>query len=107
MRLVFHFYQVGRPAPKPLGNAKTLQALGNELDFAAFALGVMDAHSAAYGFQFLAAGNALFRIAVFHKAYTQYLVVGFAYTLEGFLPGVLVNHNRLHLGGEERPVRHR
>ena len=90
-----------------MSNAKALQALGNELDFATFPLGVMDAYGAAYGFQFLATGNALLGVAFLHEADAQHLVVGFAHALEGFLPGVLVNHNWLHLGGEERPVRHR
>ena len=68
---------------------------------------MVNLHRATHGFQVIAGGNAGFRFRVFHKADTQHLVLGLAHPLQGFLPGVLVDHHRLHLRREERPVRHR
>ena len=104
---IFHFNQVRRFAAQPLDNPKALKPLGDELNLAAFILGMMYAHGAADGLQLFASRNACLRILFFHKTDTHDLVVGFANPLQGFLPRILVDHHRLHLGREKRTVRNR
>ena len=65
---------------------------------------MMNAHSATNGRQFAARRHALAGLMVIDKADPEYFVVGFAYAFERLLPGVLIDHNRLYLCREKRPI---
>ncbi len=89
---------------EPGANPHAGQALGDELQLAVFAAGVMHLHQGAVQRQ---AGGVevarVFRRRV-HKEQGQGVVLGLAHQFQGFGPGFFIDDHRQHLRGEERPI---
>ncbi len=103
MRVV-HFHQIRRLAPQPAADSHSRQALGYELQFAAFFRCVMHAnHGAVLGQAVRVEAGRILRRRV-HKEEGQALMRRFGDQVQGFGPGLFVDNDRQHLGREERPV---
>ncbi|MNZ49806.1 hypothetical protein D3C78_675830 [compost metagenome] len=102
---IVHLHQVGRPmALEPAADAHPLQALGNELQLAAIAAGMVHAHQGAVLGQ--GAGVEVARVfrRLLHEEQRQAVVVGLGHQLQGFRPGFFIDDHRQHLGREEGAV---
>jgi hypothetical protein len=102
---VFDFHQIRWAVVLEPGlDAHAGQALGNELQLAVFAAGVMHLDQGAVQRQ----GRGIEMPRVFgrrvHEEQRQGVVVGFAHQLQGLGPGLFIDDHRQHLRREERPV---
>ncbi|MNO49501.1 hypothetical protein D3C76_398550 [compost metagenome] len=91
-------------ALQPAADAHPRQALGDELQLAAFAGGVVHAHQRAVLGQ--AGGVEMARIVrrVVHEEQRQAVVVGLGHQLQGFRPRFFIDDHRQDLCREERAV---
>ena len=102
---VFDFHQVRWAVVLEPGlDAHAGQALGDELQLAVLAAGVVHLHQGAVQRQ----GGGVEVAWVFgrrvHEKQRKGVVVGFAHQLQGFGPGLFIDDHRQHLGREKRPV---
>ena len=104
---VFNFYQIGRLVAEPLGNTNPAQALGNELDLAVFAHGMVDANGAAGSRQVIRVEFTIGRHGAVDVEQGQRLVLSIGDPFYGLVPGGFINHHRHDLGREERPIVYR
>lgn len=102
---VFDFHQVRWAVVlEPGANPHAGQALGDELQFAVLAAGVVHLHQGAVQRQ---AGGVempgIFGRRV-HEKQGKRVVIGFAHQLQGFRPRFFIDDHRQHLRREERPI---
>ncbi len=102
---VFHFHQVRwAMVLEPGADAHPGQALGDELQLAVFAAGVVHLDQGAVQRQ----GRGVEMTVVFqrrvHEEQRQRVVRGLRHQVEGFCPGFFVDDHRQHLRGEERAI---
>ncbi|MNZ96622.1 hypothetical protein D3C78_1158230 [compost metagenome] len=104
MRVV-HLDQERRAmALDPAAHAHPRQALGDELQLAAFAAGMVHAHQGAVVGQGVRVEVARVFRRIVHEEQRQAVMLGLGDQLQGFRPGFLVDDHRQHLRREERAV---
>ncbi|MNB99524.1 hypothetical protein D3C75_468100 [compost metagenome] len=102
---VFDFHQVRRAVVLEPGlEAYAGQALGDELQLAVFAAGVVHLDQRAVERQGRGVEMARVFLGRVHVEQGQGVVIGFADQIEGFGPRFFVDDDRQHLGREERSV---
>ncbi len=96
---VFHLHQVGRLARQPAHDTEAAQALGNELDLAGVAHGLVNPHGRADDLEIIDGG--LFGIIVIHQHQARHMLGRIADRLHGLHPGAVVHEDRDVLGREK------
>ena len=89
---------------EPAADTHTAQALGNELQFAVFAAGVVDLDQGAVGWQRRCIKVPRVVRRSVHEEQRQGMVRCLGHQIEGFCPGFFIDDDRQHLRREERPV---
>ncbi len=102
---ILDFHQVGwTMVLEPGLEAYASQALGNELQLAIFAAGVVHLDERAVQRQGGSVEVARVFLGRVHVEQGQGVMVGLAHQIQGFGPGFFVDDDRQHLGREERAV---
>ena len=102
---VGHLDEVRRLFGEPAGNFKALKPLSDKLNLIVFALKFVhfDRSTDLRETFVIQGGDTLLA----HKGNTQCVVRRVTHTAHGLFPALTINHQRLYLGGEERPVMNR
>lgn len=99
---VAHLHQIGGLAGDPALDAEALHPLGDKLDLVLLALQLVHLDGGA-DLRKVVVGEP-FDAALAHEGEAHGVVRGLGHPLDGLLPALAVDHQRLYLGREEGPV---